>query len=93
MTFSLSLSHSVSFSFLYFFSQIPTTAVPTHGKWKPNISCRLRQMETGCCSCIVVSHLQALPLSHLVSAERQAQTHPCHPCDEISLTLFCELQA
>lgn len=30
----------------YFFClfQIPTTAVHTHGKWKPNISCRFRQM-------------------------------------------------
>lgn len=31
--------------FLLFFPfQIPTTAVPTHGKWMPNISCSFKQM-------------------------------------------------
>lgn len=37
----LSFSPSLSFFFLF---QIPTTAVPTHGEWKPNISSRFRQM-------------------------------------------------
>lgn len=80
----LSLSPSFSLFFPSLFSQIPTTAVPTHGKWKPNISCRFRRIQTGCCSCIVVSHLQALSLPHRVSAEKQAYTHRCHSWDAIS---------